>query len=46
MSFDSKNDQNKLPLWMKTLFDTQAVDAWSEDPDYSQQGKGSDRTGK
>ena len=46
MSFDGKNDRNKLPLWMKTLFDTKAVDAWSEDPDYSQQSKGSDTTGK
>ena len=46
MSFDGKNDHNKLPLWMKTLFDTKAVDAWSEDPDYSQQSKGSDTTGK
>ena len=46
MSFDGKNDHNKLPLWMKTLFDTKAVDAWSEDPDYSQQCKGSDTTGK
>ena len=46
MSFDGKNDLNKLPLWMKTLFDTKAVDAWSEDPDYSQQSKGSDTTGK
>ena len=45
MSFDGKNDHNKLPLWMKTLFDTKAVDAWSEDPDYSQQSKGSDTTG-
>ena len=46
MSLDGKNDRNKLPLWMKTLFDTKAVDAWSEDPDYSQQSKGSDTTGK
>ena len=46
MSFDGKNDRNKLPLWMKTLFDTKAVDAWSEDPDYSQQSKESDTTGK
>ena len=46
MSFDGNNDRNKLPLWMKTLFDTKAVDAWSEDPDYSQQSKGSDTTGK
>ena len=46
MNFDGKNDHNKLPLWMKTLFDTKAVDAWSEDPDYSQQSKGSDTTGK
>ena len=46
MSFDGKNDHNQLPLWMKTLFDTKAVDAWSEDPDYSQQSKGSDTTGK
>ena len=46
MSLDGKNDRNKLPLWMKTLFDTKAVDAWSEDPDYSQQSKESDTTGK
>ena len=45
MAFRSnRRYQNKLPLWMQTLLDTNSVDAWSENPDTILNPEGSNGT--